>query len=179
MKINRQPLMELSDETVKRDHDHWTKYIEPMIGDWLEPGTSVESVCEFARRIYLKRNLRGFKGDPQFVQNDRSCLMFSWPRSVIAGLYVWRVNKAASASEKERMAREADFAFRQAIALCPYSPYAVFKYVNFLLSQNRGSDALLIAKNAAEISGQIPSMREDAKQYPILVQQIEQYQNMK
>ena len=35
IKINRQPLPELSDEIVQRDHDYWTKYIQPMIGDWL------------------------------------------------------------------------------------------------------------------------------------------------
>ena len=179
MKINRQPPVELSDETVKRDHEDWTKRVEPMIGNWLEADTSVEDVCAFARKIYLEHDLSGFKGDPQFIQNDRSCRMFSWPRSSIADLYVWRMNHALSESEKKRMTNEADFAFRQAIALCPYSPNAVFRYVNFLLSQNRLSDAHLIAKTATEISGQIPSVREDAKQYPMLVQQIEQYQKMK
>ena len=177
MKINRQPLVELSDETVQQDHDYWTKCIEPMIGNWLEMDTSVEKVSAFAEKIYLKHDFNGFQGDPQFVQNDHSCTMFSMPRSAIADLYVWRMNQAANSLEKERMGREADFTFRQAIALCPYLPAAVFNYVNFLLSQNRVSDALLIAKTAAEIGSQIPYMKDN--QYSILVQQLEQYQNAK
>ena len=30
---------------------------------------------------------------------------------------------------------EADFAFRQAWALCPYSPETVFRYVDLLMSE--------------------------------------------
>ena len=177
MKIYRQPLIELSDEAVKRDREYWAKCVEPMIGDWLQPDTSVESLCEFTRKIYLKHDLSGFKGDPQFIQNNHATLMFSLPRSAIADLYVWRLNHAASESDRKRMTNEADFAFRQAIALCPYSPKAVFNFVNFLLSQNRVSDALLIAKTASEIGAQIPYMKDDAKEYPRLVRQLEQYEN--
>jgi hypothetical protein len=174
MKINRQLLVELSDETVQHDHDYWTKCVEPMIGNWLETDTSVEKVSAFAEQIYLRHDFSGFKGDPQFVQNDYSRTMFSLPRSAIAGLYVWRMNQVSNPSEKERMAHEADFAFRQAIALCPYLPAAVFRYVNFLLSQNRVADALLIAKTPAEIGNRIPYMK--GNQYSKLVQQLEQYQ---
>ena len=31
------------------------------------------------------------------------------------------------------MTRETDFAFKQSFAFCPYSPEAVYRYVNFLL----------------------------------------------
>jgi tetratricopeptide (TPR) repeat protein len=43
------------------------------------------------------------------------------------------------------MIKEADFAFRQAFAFCPYSPEAVFRYVNLLLSMQRFDDALTVA----------------------------------
>jgi hypothetical protein len=33
MKINRQPPVELSNETVQRDHDYWKKYVAPLIGN--------------------------------------------------------------------------------------------------------------------------------------------------
>ena len=46
---------------------------------------------------------------------------------------------------------EADFAFRQAWALCPYSPEALFRYVNLLVQQGRTGDALLIAQTSARI----------------------------
>lgn len=145
-KINRQPLPELSNEIVQRDHDYWTKYIQPMIGDWLNDGTSVEAVTIFSGKVFLRHDFSGFTGDPQFVQNEYSCKMFSKLRSSIAGLYVWRMNQAATADEKERMAREADFAYRQALALCPYLPEAIKNYADFLKSQNRDADAALVSE---------------------------------
>jgi hypothetical protein len=45
----------------------------------------------------------------------------------------------------------ADFAFRQAWALCPYSEETVFRYINLLTSQNRRADALLVAETAAKM----------------------------
>ena len=50
------------------------------------------------------------------------------------------------------MARAADFAFRQAIALGPHSPEAVARYVNFLKEQHRLNDARLVAKTGASLS---------------------------
>jgi hypothetical protein len=44
------------------------------------------------------------------------------------------------------MSKAADFAFRQAVALCPYSPEAIFRYVNLLVSQSRIEDALAVAQ---------------------------------
>jgi hypothetical protein len=102
--------------------------------------------------------------------------MFSKLRSSLAGLYAWRLKQATDASEKERLAREADFAFRQAWALCPYSPEAVFRYVNFLLAQDRGADALLVAETAA----QMPSMQgKDGEQLRNLIGQLQKFQKAK
>src|SRR5262249_25484720 len=53
--------------------------------------------------------------------------------------------------EKERMVKEADFAFRQAFVLCPTSPEAVFRYINFLLGQKRLDDAILLAGAAVRL----------------------------
>jgi hypothetical protein len=149
-KINRQPLPELPDEIVQRDHDYWTKTIQPMIGGWLNDDTSVQEVVDFAKKVFLQHDFGGFTGDPQFVQNDYSCKMFSKERASIADLYVWRMNHAASADEKERMAREADFAYRQALTLCPYNSEAVKGYMDFLKSRNRDADAVLISEMARQ-----------------------------
>jgi hypothetical protein len=43
------------------------------------------------------------------------------------------------------MVEAADLAFRQAYALCPYSPEALFRYANLLLGESRPDDALRIA----------------------------------
>jgi hypothetical protein len=173
MKINRQPLPELSDEIVRNDSDYWGKYVTPMIGGWLNHDTQVKVVADFAEKVYVQKDLSGFKGDPQFIQNEYSCRMFSKLRSSIAGLYAWRAQHATHAGEKDRMNDAADFAFRQAWALCPYSPEAVFRYVNLLLSENRAADALLVAKTAGKMPAQQGS---DGEQMRGLIAQLKQYQ---
>jgi hypothetical protein len=72
-------------------------------------------------------------------------------RSSIGGLYAWRAQHATDAGEKKRMNDAADFAFRQAWALCPYSLETVVRYVNLMMSEGRTADALLIAETAAKM----------------------------
>jgi len=151
MKINRQKLPELSDEIVQSDSDYWTKYVTPMIGGWLKPDTTVEEVAAFAEKIHSKKDLSGFAGDPQFVQNEYWCNKFSKLRSSIGGLYAWRAQHATDVGGKKRMNDAADFVFRQAWALCPYSLETVFRYVSLLMSEGRTFDALLIAETAAKM----------------------------
>ena len=151
MKINRQPLTQLSDETVQADSDYWSKYITPMIGNWLNNDTPVKDIAAFVEKVYAKQDLGGFTGDPQFLQSADAQKEFSKLRSSIAGLYAWRAQNTNDGSEKKRMNDAADFAYRQAWALCPYSPEAVFRYINLLMSQNRASDALLVAETAAKM----------------------------
>jgi hypothetical protein len=150
-KLNRQPLPGLSDEIVQRDHDYWTQTVTPMIGGWLNSGTTIAEIAAFAEKVYARHDFSGFTGDPQFIQNAYSHKMFSKERSSIAGLYAWRAQHATDAAEKKRMNNEADFAFRQAWALCPYSPEAVVRYANLLMSESRFSDALLVAETAAKM----------------------------
>jgi hypothetical protein len=151
MKINRQPLPALSDEIVQRDRDYWTKYLTPMIGGWLNPDTTIEEVAAFAEKIQVKKDLSGFAGDPQFVQSEYWSENFSKLRSSIGGLYAWRARNSHDDAEKKRMNAAADFAFRQAWALCPYSAETVVRYVDLLMSQNRRADALLVADTAAKM----------------------------
>jgi hypothetical protein len=175
-KINRQPLATLSDEIIEQDHDYWKSMVRPMIGDWLTDDTPVGEIAAFAKKTFGKQDFSGFTGDPRFIQNAYSHRMFSKLRSSIAGIYMWRLDQAAGEEEKDRMARAADFAFRQAWALCPYSPEAVFRYVNFLLKQKRISDALVVAETAA----QMPSMQgKDGEQLRNLVEQLKKIQKAK
>jgi hypothetical protein len=162
MKINRQQSPVLSDEIVQRDTDYWTKYLTPLIGGWLKPDTTVAEVAAFAEKIHVKKDFSGFAGDPQFFQSEYWCENFSKLRSSIAGLYGWRAQHAADDAEKKRMNDAADFAFRQAWALCPYSTETIFRYANLLISQGRRADALLVAETAAnmpEMKGQDGQLR--------------------
>ena len=176
MKIDQQPLSELSDETVRRDREYWSSRAAGMIGGWLNAETPVQAVAAFVEKTWVRKDLEGFTGDRRFVESGYAQRSFSKWRSSVAGLYAWRMEHAAGAEERERMAREADFAFRQAWALCPYSPEAVFRYVNFLMAQDRGADALLVAETAAEM----PSMQgKDGEQLRNLVSQLQKFQKAK
>ncbi|HWY32909.1 MAG TPA: hypothetical protein VNX46_19240 [Candidatus Acidoferrum sp.] len=175
-KINRQPLTGLTDDMVAQDHDYWSGLVRPMIGDWLTDDTSVEEVAAFAKKTFGQQDFTGFTGDPRFIQSEYSSKTFSKLRSAIAGLYAWRQDQAVSGQDKKRMADAADFAFRQAWALCPYSPEVVFRYVNFLLEQNRASDAILVAETMA----QMPSMRgQEGEQIRATVDQLKAFQKSK
>jgi hypothetical protein len=148
MKIHRKPLTELPADVVRKDRDYWTDFLDRTMGKWLKPETSVEEVCDFVTRIFLDKELGDFQGDPKFARNDYACKTFSKLRSSIGGAYAWRIKNSASSKDGERMAQEADFAFRQAFVLCPYSPEALFRYINLLVDQKRKKDALLLAQTA-------------------------------
>jgi hypothetical protein len=157
MKINRQPLSELSDAAVQQDRGFWQPRLTQMIGGWLRDNTSVKDVISFDEKVFLRHDLDGFSGDARYVQNDYASKMFSKLRVSIAGLYAWRAENAVSTDEKKRMSRAADFAFRQALALCAYSPEAAARYEAFLKQQNRVADAKLVetmAKHAGCADGQ-------------------------
>ena len=148
-KLNRQPVDKLSDEVLERDHGFWTNEIRPMIGGWLRDETSLQEVAAFVKKTFSRGDLNGFTGDTNFIQNACSQSILSKSRSAIAGLYDWRAQHAGDAAEKRRMAHAADFAFKQAWALCPSSLEAIYRYVNFLLAQNRFDDALFLAETSA------------------------------
>src|SRR5204862_3243965 len=67
----------------------------------------------------------------------------------------------------QRMMREADFAFKQAFAFCPYSPEAVYRYINLLTTVRRVDDAVLVAETALKLdpyNGQLQDVVKGLKQ---------------
>jgi tetratricopeptide (TPR) repeat protein len=161
MKINRKPLGSISPDVVEKDRKYWLEQQRGMIGGWLKPETPVKDVCAFAEKVFVKHDLDGFTGDPKFVQSDYARKMYSKLRSAIAGLYTWRAGNAKDTLEKYLMQQEADFAFRQAFAMCPSSPEALFRYINLLVQQGRVDDGLLLAQTAANIdpsNGQVENL---------------------
>jgi hypothetical protein len=55
---------------------------------------------------------------------------------------------------------EADYAFRQSFALCPVSPEAVYRYINFLVGEKRLNDAVLVARTARRVAPDNQMMSE-------------------
>ncbi|HTY85996.1 MAG TPA: DUF2723 domain-containing protein [Candidatus Acidoferrum sp.] len=153
MKINRQPLAELPDEVFQRDHFFWSKFSDRLIGNWITYDTTVQEIVDFIEKVYIRHDYSGFKGDLKFVRDDQAQKAFSKLRSSIAGVYAWRLGaqcpdeyRQKTPAANEALKRETEFAFKQAFAFCPYSPEAVFRYINLLLQYNRMEDAYLIAR---------------------------------
>jgi tetratricopeptide (TPR) repeat protein len=159
MKINRKPLAEIDQATVTRDHEFWSRYSDRLIGNWITYDTPVKDICDFVVRVYERRDYNGFKGDPKFVRDDQAQKSFSKLRSSIGGIYSWRLARARTAPEQQRMLKEADFAFRQAFAFCPYSPEAVFRYVSLLASYGRFEDAVLITETCLRFDPDNPNIK--------------------
>ncbi len=151
MKLNRQPMALLDEENLQRDHSFWTQYSDRLIGNWITDTTTVKEICDWVNDVYIERDLRKFKGDPKFIRDDNAQKAFSKLRSSVGGVYAWRVNNSKSGAEQARMIKEADFAFRQSFAFCPYSPEAVFRYAQLLAITGRFEDALLIATTAQRL----------------------------
>jgi hypothetical protein len=160
MKINHQPLAGLSDATLRKDREYWTRALEPMIGDWLNYNTPLAAVTAFAEHAP-----KAPREDP-YIHSDSAQKWASKLRSSIAGVYAWRSSKASDPAEKQRMLKEADFAFRQAFAVCPHSHEAIFRFVNLLLEQKRFGDAGLVAEAASKVAPgnqQIRSLLNDVR----------------
>ena len=169
MKLNREPLQELSESLLREDHDYWLRYTGQLIGSWFTAETSMKEIRDFARRVYLQKDLSTFTGEPAFARNEAARRGFSKLRSSIAAVYAWRAEHDATPEARGRMAKEADFAFRQALALCPDSPETVFRYANFLHREKRREDALLVAETALLMepsNAEVKGLREQLKQGP-------------
>jgi len=147
MKINRNPLSELSDDVFKLDHQFWTQYSTRLCGNWINYDTSVQQIADFVERTYVHNNYQGYTGDRAFVRDDDAQKAFSKLRSSQAGMYYWRMSpgcppeyRQKTAAGQQALIRETEFAFKQSFAFCPYSPEAVYRYVNFLLQMAQGEE---------------------------------------
>ena len=175
MKINRDPLPSLTGDIYKKDHEFGSKYSDRLIGNWITYDTSVKEIADFAQKVYLGNNYAGFKGDRKFVRDDDAQKAFSKLRSSIAGMYAWRLGRDCppeyrpkNNEEMEALQRETDFAFKQSFAFCPYSPEAVYRYVNFLLQFNRIDDALIVAQTCLKLdpyNGQVGDLIKKLQEF--------------
>jgi tetratricopeptide (TPR) repeat protein len=152
MKINRNQVPEMTQEMVDRDHEFWTQFSKRLIGNWITYDTPVSNICAFAEKVYNRKDYWDDPNiDPRFARDNDGQKAFSKLRSSIAGVYNWRISNAKNPAEQQRMLKEADFAFKQAYAFCPYSPEALFRYVNLLIGTGRYDDALLIATTSQKL----------------------------
>lgn len=147
MKINRQPVPEITQDIIDKDHAFWSEFSRRTIGNWITYDTPVTNICNWAEKVYLRHNFAGFTGDRRFIRDDDAQKAFSKMRSSIAAsIYQWRSHNAHSPAEAARVTREAEFSLKQAFAYCPYSPEAVFHFMDLLLNSGRIDDAIAVLK---------------------------------
>jgi len=145
MRVNRTPL-DLTEEIMQRDHVFWSQYSERLVGNWITDDTTAAELCDFAEKVYLRHNYTGFTGDRKFIRDDDAQKGFSKLRSAIgASIYQWRADRSRNPAEKARLSKEAEFAFKQSFAYCPYSEGAS-RYAQLLIETGRAEDALRVLK---------------------------------
>ena len=111
----------------------------------------MREVCDFARRIYLRRDFTGFEGDRAFVRDDNAQKAFSKLRNAIGkSVYGWRAQEARDVKYQQSLIQEAEFALKQAFAFCPYSPETVYNYASLLAGLGRYQDAYDVVATAYE-----------------------------
>jgi tetratricopeptide (TPR) repeat protein len=144
---------------VARDHEFWSRYSERLIGNWITYDTPAQEICDFAVRVYERKNYEGFQGDRKFVRDKQAQKAFSKLRSSIGGLYLWRMNNIPDPEENARMSKEAEFALKQAFAFCPYSPEAVYRYTDLLARSGRLEDAERVAETCLRFDPDNPAIQ--------------------
>lgn len=159
LKVNREPLSTLTDAQIEQDRTFWDAQVRQTLGDWLKGDTTITELCRFTERVYQRRDLEGFSGDSRYVTNAYACKMYSKLRSSMAGVYAWRAAQKVEPDEQKRLQRAAEHACRQAFALCPYSPEALFRFVTLLTQQQRVAEALQLARAAEPLVEQKEPVR--------------------
>ena len=119
-------------------------------------------ICDFVEKTYIRKDLAGFTGDPEFVRTARNwkfmhdflgaSAVFSKSRTSIARVYWARGRSASAVEERMRLLNEADFAFRQAFVLCPYQSSVLENWLEFLCEQGRLNDAVLVARTVGDFN---------------------------
>lgn len=174
MKIERNPVAELTPEMIAANHEFWSQYAKRFIGDWITYDTPVSEVADFALRTYARRDLTGFKGDPKFVRDKQAQKAFSKLRNAQGkSIFGWRAQQTIDRPElQQRYLKEAEFALKQAFAFCPYSPETVFNYASLLAGMGRYEDATRVAETCAEFDPDNAGVRD-------LVSQLRQLRDSK
>lgn len=159
-KLNHEPLKALTPAMLDADHAFWTKQCQSMLGDWLKPDTSLSNVCHFAEAVYGRKDWSGFSGDKGYVTNEFATKTFARLRGSIAGLYQWRLTNKMEADDAARLRAEADYALRQAYALCPTDKVVIHRCLSFLMEQGRGGDAIVLLNTARKLDPDDQQLKE-------------------
>jgi len=165
LKINHQPVPEITQEMMDADHKFWCDLSGRTIGNWITYDTSVKNVCDFCEKVYVLHDQSDFKGDPRFLQSPYAQKAYSMLRgSIASSIYQWRTDgpeaPKTDPETKARMLKEAEFALKQALALWPSDGKAVYDSMILLSSQRRFEEARMILSTALDVDPKNPQLAE-------------------
>lgn len=144
--INREPLAELPDHITQAERAFWSQRCAQVLGLSGDPDLSVQEVCDFVDRVYIRRQLEDFRGDAAHLGDLRSQDWLWAARHASARVYRWRCAEATLVSEKQRMLNECLLAYQQAFAL---SPALAFDFADVLEATGRIGDPLAVLEQSA------------------------------
>jgi len=146
---------------IAEDHAFWSRSIQLMIGDWLKEETSLDALLTFSETVFIAKNFNAYTADPAFINSACTHQTFSKLRNSIARTYARRAEHTTEQTAKTRLEKEAEFAYRQAFALCPYSRETVWSYTLFLNAHRRRIEATLLLKTVLRM----PQLEQPDKTY--------------
>jgi hypothetical protein len=90
-KLNREPLSTMPPQLILSNRRLWTKQTDAWLGPWLRTNTPLAEVMDFIERVYRRKELKSFQGDPDFVKDRETQKAFGRMRAAVGGLYVARL----------------------------------------------------------------------------------------
>lgn len=156
-KVNHEKMKELPGQIVGADHRFWTDECRSLIGDAVKERGSVGELCAWSERVFMHPNAGGFEGSRAYLKDKQAPQYWSQCRSAIAGYYEWW-SKNPEKSQRTDLNEEADFAYRQSVALSPYNPTVAWRYADFLIHNQRTNDAKVLIETTLKIE---PEKRMD------------------
>jgi len=118
-----------------------------------DPVSAITPAMVARDTAYWDALAKDLSADPKFWRDDVAQKTFSKLRSAIGGLYASR-----------RMLREAEYALKQSIELCPDSPEANFRLAQLYVEQRRFDDALTVLENYRKSDRYNSKIREAIEQ---------------
>lgn len=112
-------------------------------------------------KAYWDKLSADFEARPEFRRDNDAAKTFSKQRSAIGGIYSSR-----------HLMEQAEYAYRQALRLCPESPEANFRLAQLYMEQNRIDDALTVLEGLKQLDPLNPKI-------PSAIQQLQGYRQQR
>jgi tetratricopeptide (TPR) repeat protein len=121
LKINKEPLSRITPEMMAKDRQYWDTYTAKLTNQWR----------------YGPNNSRS-----KFLEDRPANMSYSKLRLSVANIYSWRaIQPVTSPEDRTALFAEAEYAYRQALAMAPSNSEAAFRLADMLINLGRFDDS--------------------------------------